>query len=325
MPEAAAFRVCRPRSLRSSFLSNSLFTLRGRDFLSIADLQREELLDLVELGLAFKRGQDHGRPLAGRHVVLLFQKPSMRTRVSFEVGVNRLGGQPVSLGELDVQVGRRETVEDAARVLERYVHLIVARMRSHAELESLAAASAVPVVNALTELEHPCQVLADLLTLREHRDRLESCHVAYVGDGNNIVTSLCQAQALVGFHLTVITPQGYEPAAAVQAAAPQVRVTNDIQEVTGADAVYTDVWTSMGREAEREQRREAFAGYQVDQRVMGMAPGAIFLHCLPAHRGEEVADEVIDGPCSRVFDQAENRLHAQMALMARLMPQPGLR
>ncbi len=297
-------------------MSNSLFTLRGRDFLSIADLDRDELLGLVELGLRFKRGEDPGRPLAGRQVALIFQKPSMRTRVSFEVGVARLGGHPVALGEQEVQIGQRESVADAARVLERYVHLVVARLRSHADLQQLAAIAGIPVINALTEREHPCQILADLMTLRERFERIESCHLVYVGDGNNVVASLAQAQALLGFRFTVVTPPGFEPSPEVRSGAPEMQVSHDLESVNGASAVYTDVWTSMGMEAERETRRQAFAGYQVDARVMARAPGALFLHCLPAHRGEEVTDEVIDGPASAVWDQAENRLHAQMALMA---------
>lgn len=275
-------------------------------------------MGLIDLALRIKRGEEHAQPLAGRHVAMLFQKPSMRTRVSFEVGVSRLGGHTISLGEQDVQIGQRETIEDAARVLERYVNLVVARLRSHDDLERLAACASIPIINALTDREHPCQILADLMTLKERFGQIERCRLVYVGDGNNVVTSLAQAQALLGFELRVVTPPGFEPAPAVREMAPAMRVGNDLGEVRGADAVYTDVWTSMGMEAEREARRRAFAGYQVDAALMARAPGAIFLHCLPAHRGEEVADDVIDGPASAVFDQAENRLHAQMALLTEL-------
>jgi ornithine carbamoyltransferase len=298
-------------------LSNSVITLRGRDFLSISDLDRDELLALLDLADRIKAGSWHEQPLAGRQVAMIFQKPSMRTRLSFEVGIHRLGGGSVALSEQDVQIGRRETVADAARVLDRYVDVIVARLRSHQDLIELAATARVPVINALTELEHPCQVLADLMTIRERCGSLD-VPVAYVGDGNNMVTSLAQAQAILGFPLTVITPPGYEPATAVRAAAPGMVVSNERGAVAGARVVYTDVWTSMGFEGEADRRRTDFSAYQVDAALLRQAPGAIFMHCLPAHRGEEVTDEVIDGPASVVFDQAENRLHAQMALLALL-------
>jgi ornithine carbamoyltransferase len=298
-------------------LSKSLFTLRGRDFLSISDLDRDELLAILDLADMIKAGTWQERPLAGRHVAMLFQKPSMRTRVSFEVGISRLGGASVALGEQDVQIGQRETVSDAARVLDRYVDLVVARLRRHQDLLELAAAARVPVINALTELEHPCQVLADLMTIRERCGSLK-VPVAFVGDGNNMVTSLSQAHAILGFPLTVITPRGYEPTRAVRAAAPSLEVSHDRAAVAGARVVYTDVWTSMGFEKEAARRRPAFAGFEVDAGLLRLAPDAIFMHCLPAHRGEEVSDEVIDGPASVVFDQAENRLHAQMALLALL-------
>ena len=298
-------------------MSNSLFTLRGRDFLSISDLDRDELLAVLDLADMIKAGTWTERPLEGRHVAMLFQKPSMRTRVSFEVGISRLGGHSVALSEQDVQIGERETVSDAARVLDRYVDLVVARLRRHQDLLELAAAARAPVINALTELEHPCQVLADLMTIREHCESLK-VPVAFVGDGNNMVTSLAQAHAILGFPLTVVTPPGYEPAPAVREAAPDLVVSHDRAAVAGARVIYTDVWTSMGFEVEAKRRRSAFRGYQVDADLLRRAPRAIFMHCLPAHRGEEVSDEVIDGPASVVLDQAENRLHAQMALLALL-------
>jgi ornithine carbamoyltransferase len=298
-------------------LSNSLLTLRGRDFLSISDLDRGELLALLDLADQIKAGSWREQPLAGRQVAMIFQKPSMRTRVSFEVGIRRLGGTSVALGEQDVQIGYRETVADAARVLDRYVDLVVARLRRHQDLLELAAAAGMPVVNALTELEHPCQVLADLMTIRECCGSLE-VPVAFVGDGNNMVTSLAQAHTLLGFPFTVVTPAGYEPAAQVRASSAGMLVSNDLAAVAGARVVYTDVWTSMGYETEAGSRRADFIGYRVDDALLRRAPDAIFMHCLPAHRGEEVTDEVIDGPASVVFDQAENRLHAQMALLALL-------
>lgn len=297
--------------------------LRGRDFLDVADLAPLELRQVLDLAHAIKAGRWSGRPLAGRHVAMLFQKPSHRTRVSFEVGVARLGGTTTTLSEQDVQLGVRETVADAARVLDRYVDGVVARLRNHADLLELAASSAKPVINGLTDRSHPCQVLADLVTLEEVRGALAGQHVVYVGDGNNIAASLIEASALAGFALTVVSPPGYHPKAAVldraRSISPdklQVTLTSDLSSLDGATAIYTDVWASMGQESESDARRNAFAEYQVNQALMDASPGAVFMHCLPAHRGEEVTDEVIDGPRSVVFEQAGNRLYAQMALMA---------
>jgi ornithine carbamoyltransferase len=299
--------------------------IAGRDFIDIADLDPMELRRLIDLARAIKAGRWSERPLAGRHIAMLFQKPSHRTRVSFEVGIARLGGTSTTLSEQDVQLGVRETVADAARVLDRYVDGVVARLRTHADLLELAAASVKPVINGLTDRSHPCQVLADLVTLEEARGELGKQHVVYVGDGNNVVASLIEASALAGFALTVITPAGYAPrgdvlerARTIAAAPLRVALTSDLAQIHDATAIYTDVWASMGHENERDERRRAFAPYQVNQAMMDAAPGAVFLHCLPAHRGEEVTDEVIDGPRSIVFDQAENRLYAQMAIMAEL-------
>jgi ornithine carbamoyltransferase len=303
----------------------SVGALLGRDFLDVADLEAAQLRELLDLAHAIKAGRWAERPLEGRHLALLFQKPSHRTRVSFEVGIGRLGGRATNLTEQDVQLGVRETVGDAARVLDSYVDGIVARLRSHADLLELAAASEKPVINALTDRSHPCQILADLMTLEEVCGPLGQQKIAYVGDGNNIAVSLIEASALVGFALTVITPPGYQPRAEVVdgnlTAGPSgsgVTLSTTIADVAGATAIYTDVWASMGQESEREVRRKAFAHYQVNQALMDTAPGAVFMHCLPAHRGEEVTDEVIDGPRSVVFQQAANRLFAQMALMAQL-------
>jgi ornithine carbamoyltransferase len=217
-----------------------------------------------------------------------------------------------------VQLGVRETVEDAARVLDRYVDGIVARLRTHADLLKLATAAEKPVINALTDRSHPCQILADLMTLEEVRGPLDNQHVVYVGDGNNIATSLIEAAGRLDFRLTVITPPGHAPAAGATQNGHGITVTTDLSKLDGATAIYTDVWTSMGQEAERDSRRREFAEYQVNAALMRAAPGAVFMHCLPAHRGEEVTDEVIDGPRSVVFEQAGNRLYAQMALMAAL-------
>jgi ornithine carbamoyltransferase len=302
---------------------NKKGSLQGRDFLDVADLDPLELRQVLDLAHAIKAGRWSGRPLEGRHVAMLFQKPSHRTRVSFEVGIARLGGTTTNLSEQDVQLGVRETVADAARVLDRYVDGVVARLRSHDDLLELAASSAKPVINGLTDRSHPCQVLADLVTLEEVRGALAGQHVVYVGDGNNIAASLIEASALAGFALTVVSPPGYHPKAAVldraRSISPdkmQVTLTSDLSSLDGATAIYTDVWASMGQESESDERRNAFAEYQVNQALMDASPGAVFMHCLPAHRGEEVTDEVIDGPRSVVFEQAGNRLYAQMALMA---------
>jgi ornithine carbamoyltransferase len=300
-------------------------SLQGRDFIDVADLDRDALRKLLDLAHDMKAGRWSGRPLEGRHVAMLFQKPSHRTRVSFEVGIARLGGSTTTLTENDVQLGVRESVPDAARVLDRYVDGIVARLRSHEDLVQLAAASEKPVINGLTDRSHPCQILADLMTLEEVRGGLGGQHVVYIGDGNNIASSLIEGAALTGLALTVVSPPGYGPPASVlerarsiNAGNHQVILTNNIPEFENATAIYTDVWASMGQEAQQQVRRETFAPYQVNRALMDAAPGAVFMHCLPAHRGEEVTDEVIDGPRSVVFQQAENRLYAQMALMAEL-------
>jgi ornithine carbamoyltransferase len=311
-------------------MADPLEGLAGRDFLDIADLSALELRALLELAARIKAGAFREQPLTGKFVAMLFQKPSHRTRVSFEVGIGKLGGRAVTLGEHDVQFGLRETLGDAARVLDGYVDAIVARMHRHSDLAQLAAAAAIPVVNALTDRSHPCQVLADAMTLSEVLGGLDGRKVVYVGDGNNVSNSLIEASALLGFPLTVITPPGRAPraevlsrAAALAGDRPPYEITDDLAAVDGAAAVYTDVWASMGQEAEREARRLEFADYQVNGQLLERAPDAVFLHCLPAHRGEEVTDEVIDGPRSVVFLQARNRLFAQMALLAALIGPRG--
>ena len=302
-----------------------VISLKGRDFIDVADLSPEDLRRLLDLAHDIKSGHWKERPLEGKHVAMLFQRPSHRTRVSFEVGIARLGGTTTTLTSQDVQLGFRESVADAARVLDRYVNGVVARLRSHADLLELARASSKPVINALTDRSHPCQVLADVMTLEEVGGDLAAQRLVYIGDGNNIATSLIEASGLAGFGLTVVTPPGYDPppsvverARSINSGNHQVTLTNQI-DVHDATAIYTDVWASMGQEDERAARQKVFGAYQINERLMDTAPRAVFMHCLPAHRGEEVTNEVIDGPRSVVFQQAENRLYAQMALMAELL------
>jgi ornithine carbamoyltransferase len=302
--------------------------MKGRDLLSVNDLNPEELEHIIRTALSFKRD---GTPqvLAGRTVAMLFEKPSLRTRVSFEVGMKQLGGSGIYLSQAEVGLGQRESVHDIGHVLSRYVSGIVVRTYSQQGLEDLAVAADIPVINALSDDEHPCQALADLLTIREKKGRLDGVRLAFVGDGNNVSTSLALAGALAGMDFRIASPEGYALApAVVETARGWARKTGGSvhtcvapeEAVRDADVVYTDVWTSMGQESTRRQRLEAFTGYQVDKELMGLAKSdAVFMHDLPAHRGEEIADEVIDGPQSVVFDQAENRLHAQKALMALLM------
>ena len=301
-----------------------LVSLRGRDFIDVADLAPSDLRRVLDLASEIKAGRWKDRPLEGRHMAMLFQRPSHRTRVSFEVGIARLGGTTTTLTSQDVQLGYRESIADAARVLDRYVDGIIARLRSHGDLLQLALFSEKPVINALTDRSHPCQVLADLMTLEEVRGELGRQRVVYIGDGNNMANSLIEASSVGGFALTIVTPPGYDPdpaivqrARSVNSGKNHVTLTNQI-DVRGATAIYTDVWASMGQEDERATRQNVFGPYQVNARVMDQAPEAVFMHCLPAHRGEEVTDEVIDGPRSVVFQQAENRLYAQMALLAEL-------
>jgi ornithine carbamoyltransferase len=304
-------------------------TLVGRDFLSIADLSASEIDDVLDLAEAAKAGRDLGRPLDGLSVALIFQRPSNRTRVSFEVAIHRLGGHPIALFNPEVQLGERESAADISRILDRYADGIVARLVSHRDLLTIAAAARAPVVNALTDAEHPCQVLADLLTVREAFGRLAGARVTYIGDGNNVCTSWIYAAALCGIDLRVVGPAGYAPGAAVLERAATLRsaptpftVTRDVDAaLRDADIIYTDVWTSMGQETEQQQRREDFAHLQVNDALLARAPrSARVMHCLPAHRGEEITDSVIDGPQSIVFDQAENRMWVQMALLALIYP-----
>jgi ornithine carbamoyltransferase len=295
-----------------------------RDFLAIPDLTSEELCALFDLAEAMRTGRYTAKPLAGQSLAMIFMKSSTRTRVSFEVGTWQLGGHALFLSPRDVQLGRGEPIADTARVLSRYVDGIMIRTFAHAEVEELAQYADVPVINGLTDLLHPCQILADLLTVRQQLGGWEGRKIAWVGDGNNMANSWINAAWRLGFQLTLACPEGYDPDPAILARAKQsakVDVVRDPAEaVQEADVVNTDVWASMGQEEEQAKREAAFAGYQVDETLMSRANrGAIFLHCLPAHRGEEVAAAVIDGPQSRVWDEAENRLHIQKAIMAVLM------
>ena len=295
-----------------------------RDFLAIPDFSRTELISLFDLAERMRTGRYDRKPLAGKSLGMIFMKASTRTRVSFEVGAWQLGGHALFLSPRDVQLGRGEPVPDTARVLSRYVDGIMIRTFSHAEVEDLARHATVPVINGLTDLLHPCQILADLLTVQQHLGGWEGKRIAWVGDGNNMANSWINAAYRLGFDLRLACPEGYEPDASLLARArteADVQLFSDPREaVEGAHVVNTDVWASMGQEEEQAQRERAFAGYQVDSALMARAAAdAIFLHCLPAHRGEEVAAEVIDGPQSRVWDEAENRLHVQKAIMAALM------
>ena len=300
-----------------------------RDFLSIADLSIEHLHQVLDRAAILKSEtrQGHWRTeLAGKTVALLFQKPSLRTRVSFEQGIRQLGGHALYLSPAEVQLGERESVPDAARVLSRYVDCIVARVNQHSDLEALAAHATVPVINALSELSHPCQALADLLTVREQKDRLSGVVMAYIGDGNNVAHSLILGTGKVGMHLRMACPAGYGPLQTVVEGARADReatgatftlLEDPAEAASGADVLYTDVWASMGQEGERQQRMMAFARYRIDSPLVALAKtDAIVMHDLPAHRGEEITDEVMDGSQSVVFDQAENRMHAQKGLLS---------
>jgi ornithine carbamoyltransferase len=295
-----------------------------RDFLAIPDYTREELIALFDLAEQMRDGRYTDKPLAGKSLAMIFMKASTRTRVSFEVGTWQLGGHALFLSSRDVQLGRGEPIADTARVLSRYVDGIMIRTFAQSEVEELARYAAVPVINGLTDLLHPCQVLADLLTIRQHLGTLDGRHVAWVGDGNNMANSWIDAAYRLGFDLTLACPEGYDPDPAIlkrAQSAANVRVVRDpAQAVEGADVVNTDVWASMGQEDEQAERMKAFKGFIVDEALMSRAQqDAIFMHCLPAHRGEEVSAEVIDGLQSVVWDEAENRLHVQKAVMANLM------
>jgi ornithine carbamoyltransferase len=304
---------------------------RVRSYVSVKDLTAEETLQVLQSAMHLKRERAlaHLHPLlAGRTLAMVFQKPSLRTRVSFEAGMTQLGGHAIYLGPDDIRLGARESVEDIAIVLSRMADLIMARVFGHDIVEALARYATVPVINGLSDREHPCQILGDLLTIQERKGRLSGLEVAFVGDGNNVATSLLFGAALTGMHCTVAGPAEFAPAPEVLADARRLALSSGARLAAtpdvgaackGADVVYTDVWTSMGQEAEAERRRAAFASYQVNDALMKLAkPDAILLHCLPAHYGEELDYATSRRPGSAIFDQAENRLHAQKALMVML-------
>lgn len=311
---------------------NHSINLKGRHFLEMDNYTTEEIQYLIDLAIEIKDKQKNGiayEPLKGKTVGLIFEKSSTRTRVSFEVGTYQLGGHALFLSKNDIQLGRGETIADTARVMSRYLDGMMLRTFGHDKVEDLARFSSVPVINGLSDLAHPCQVLADFQTIYEHKGTLAGLKLAYVGDGNNMAHSLMIGGAKLGVHVTIASPEGYQPDPAVVAVAKQfgeqtgaeIEVVADPKEaVQGADVIYTDVWASMGFEEEQKARELAFADYQVDEQLASLAKGDyLFMHCLPAHRGEEVSEGVIDGNHSIIFDQAENRLHAQKALMAALM------
>ncbi len=306
-------------------------SLKGRHLLSMADFSREELVAVLqtatELKAATKRGEPHHR-LAGQTLALVFEKPSLRTRLSFDVGMFQLGGRAIYLAPAEVGLGKRETISDVARVISSMCSVIVARVFRHSDLLELARYSSVPVINGLSDYEHPCQALADLMTVREHFGRISGLKMAYIGDGNNMAHSLMFGAALSGLDLTIITPPGYEPDEEVVAASRQmtggqsvIKAIHNLEAgVKEADIIYTDVWASMGQEEETAQRRQIFMPYQVNAAVVARArPSALVLHCLPAHREDEISAEVLESSQSAVFQQAENRLHAQKGLLVHLL------
>jgi len=296
-----------------------------RDLLRVSDLATGEFDTIFTVARRLKGELRARRPhplLAGWTLAMIFEKPSLRTRVTFEVGMVQLGGAAIHLAPGDIRLGERESAGDIARNLERWVDLVMARTFLHQSVVDLAAGARVPVINGLSDLHHPCQVLSDCFTLLEHRGRLAGLRVAFVGDGNNVVHSWMDAAARLGFDFVLACPPGYEPDRAITAqAGPRVTVTHDADAAArDADVLYTDVWTSMGQETEAQARRQAFRPYQLNARLVTRAkPDVLVMHCLPAHRGEEITDEVIDGPRSVVFDQAENRLHVQKAIMVWLL------
>lgn len=311
----------------------SIPNLRQHDVLRLSHLTRDDVLALFKTARAMKKNpSEFSEALKGRSIAMLFEKPSLRTRVSFEVGLHRLGAQAVYLDHSETRLGERETVADYGHNLERWVNAIVARVYKQTVLEEMAAASKAPVVNALSDLFHPCQALADFLTLQEKRTELKGLRLAYVGDGNNVCHSLMELGAILGTHVTALTPPGRDPTASVleeckalgAKSGAEIKVSHDLSDIAGHDAVYTDVWVSMGQGTETDRTRKLFKPFQVNAALMQKAgAGAknppLFMHCLPAHRGSEVTDEVIDSPASVVFDQAENRMHAQMALLYHML------
>ncbi len=300
-----------------------------RDFLHITDFSTEEIRDIFELAAKLKRYVKEGKeylPLKGKTMAMIFAKPSARTRVSFETGMIQMGGHTIFLGPNDIGIGKREAIKDIARVVSRYDDIIMARLFDHAHILELAEYSSVPVINGLTDLNHPCQVMADIFTVLEHRGNLDNIKVAFIGDGNNVANSWINLAARLPMHFVLASPCGYDPdpeilANAINTGLSTVEIVrNPVEAVKNADVIYTDVWASMGQEAEEEKRTKDFMPFQVNDELMRHAkPDIKVMHCLPAHRGDEITDEVIDSPNSIVFDEAENRMHVQKAIILKLM------
>lgn len=307
-------------------------TLKGRDLLSIEDLSLEELQEILDTAFMLKRmkrSNINHKPLEGKTLGMIFEKASTRTRVSFEVAMYELGGYALFLGAQDLQLRRGETIADTARTLSRYLNGIMARVYSHNTLVELAEYASIPIINGLSDLYHPCQAIGDFMTIKEKKGTLKGLTMAYIGDGNNVCNALLMGAAKLGMNMRVASPSSYEPPSFIldlvlsdaQKSGSEIKILNDpIEAVKNVDVIYTDVWASMGQESEAEERKKAFHSYQVNSNLlMKASPDVIVLHCLPAHRGEEITDEIMDGPNSVVFDQAENRLHAQKAILALLL------
>lgn len=297
-----------------------------RDFISIFDLTKQEIFEIFELTKKLKESQKKGiqhKMLKDKTLAMIFEKPSLRTRVTFETGMTQLGGHAIYLGPGDAKIGARETVADAGKNLSRWVDLIMARVFVHKTVEDLAKSATIPVINGLCDLEHPCQIMCDLFTIIEKKGALDTVVIAYLGDGNNVCNSFIAGSALLGFQVNIATPKGYEPNKEYLAKAKTVALVNDPKKaVTHADIVYTDVWASMGQETEAKARKEIFKPFQVNSQLLELAnKNYMVMHCLPAHRGEEITDQVIEDKHSIVFDQAENRLHIQKAIMVWLLKQ----
>jgi ornithine carbamoyltransferase len=293
-----------------------------KDFLTVKDLSADELGYLLKRSKELKSGKDSSAcPLIGKSIGMYFEKASTRTRISFQTGIYQLGAQAIYINPNELQLGRGETIEDTAIVLSRYIHAFIIRTFDHSKIERFADNATIPIINALTDLHHPCQAIADLLTILEKKGRLDNIHLAYIGDGNNVANSLIEASALAGISLILACPKGYEPdiniyKRSLSEGARIETVTEPEDAVRDADVVYTDVWVSMGQEKELEKKKKIFHRYQLNRKILSLAkPDAIIMHCLPAHRGEEITDDVIDSPQSVVFEQAENRLHTQKALL----------
>lgn len=300
-----------------------------KDFLAISELSKDDIFEIFDLAKKLKQKQKSGeahRYLDGKALAMIFQKPSARTRVSFEVGMFQLGGHALYLGPNDIQIGKRESTGDVAQTLSRYVDIIIARMFGHEDVVELAEHATVPVVNGLTDLLHPCQVMADLFTVFEKKPHSNDLKISYIGDGNNMANSWINMASKISMNLALAIPKGYDPDESILQNAQQANVSEiqifrePAQAVKNTDVIYTDVWASMGQESEAEERKSAFKNYQVNDDLLTHAkPDCLVMHCLPAHRGDEITDEVVDGPNSIVFDEAENRLHVQKAIMVKLL------